>query len=102
MMIQALLRLQERHGYLPQEGLRELARDLRLPLHRLHEVASYYPLFRLQPPPRVQVQVCRDMSCHLRGAAQLAADLKNKLGDSGDTIVEGVSCLGRCDGAPAV
>lgn len=100
MILQALVRLQDRHGYLPEDDLRALARELRVPLHRVHEVASFYPMFRRQPPPRLHVQVCRDMSCHLRGAPNLKHALEERAG--ADAVVEGVSCLGRCDQAPAL
>ena len=103
MIVQELVAIQERCGYLPAEELRALSQRRSLPLHRIHEVASYYPLFKLQPPPTAQVQVCRDMSCHLRGSSRLrqglealATEIDPKL-----VVVEGVSCLGRCDSAPS-
>src|SRR5260370_24923145 len=76
MIVQELLRVQERCGWLPKEEMRGLAERLNVPLHRIHEVASFYPLYRLEPPPVVDVKVCRDMSCHLQGAAQLPANLQ--------------------------
>lgn len=104
MIIQELNEIQKRCGFLPTPELQALSQRLRVPLHRIHEVASFYPLFRLQPPRAVEVRVCRDMSCHLRGAASLRArlqDYANKLGP--DQIdVGGVSCLGQCDHAPAI
>src|SRR5262249_38332178 len=104
MIIQELIKVQERVGWLPQEELRALAQRLGVPLRRVHEVASFYPHYRLQPPPAVDVKVCRDMSCHLRGSPRLKANLQalaNELGPR-DICVEGVSCLGQCDYAPNV
>jgi NADH:ubiquinone oxidoreductase subunit F (NADH-binding)/NADH:ubiquinone oxidoreductase subunit E len=103
MIVQALREIQHRCGYLPQEELRQLSQRLKVPLHRLHEVASFFPHYRLKPGPRVEVLVCRDMACHLRGAPGLRKSLEalaNELGP--DVTVEGVSCLGQCDRAPAV
>src|SRR5437879_3636877 len=98
MIIQALNEIQDRVGYLPEVELRALAKRLRVPLHRLHEVASFYPRYRLQPPPPVRVEVCRDLACFLRGAAGLRTNLELLARDSGgDRIaVDGVSCLGQC------
>jgi formate dehydrogenase beta subunit len=104
MIIQELTHLQEQHGYLPDAELRALAKRLGVPLHRLHEVASFYPLYRLTPPPAVTVDVCRDMACHLQGAPRLRADLDAlavELG-GGQVCVRGVSCLGQCDRPVAV
>jgi NADH:ubiquinone oxidoreductase subunit F (NADH-binding) len=103
MLIQELNIIQEHHGYLPAEELRALAQRLTVPLHRLQELASFYPLYRLQPPPRVEVKVCRDMACHLRGADRLQENLRAfgcQLGT--DVVVGGVSCLGQCDAPVAV
>src|SRR5437016_1543775 len=104
MIIQELTQLQERHGYLPDPELRALAKRLNVPLHRIHEVASFYPLYRLTPPPAVTVHVCRDMACHLHGAPQLRAELEAlsvELG-GGQVNIQGVSCLGQCDRPVAV
>jgi NADH:ubiquinone oxidoreductase subunit F (NADH-binding)/NADH:ubiquinone oxidoreductase subunit E len=93
--------IQRQFGYLPAEQLRDLAKRIDVPLYRLHGVASFYPHFRLTPPPKADVCVCQDMSCHLRGADGLRAQLEANL-QGQDVAVRGVSCLGRCDQAPAV
>src|SRR5262245_43147647 len=104
MIVQELHHIQDRCGYLPEDELRALSRRLSVPLHRIHEVASYYPLYRLQPPATVEVRVCRDMSCHLRGAAGLRQKLEALAHEkgTGQLKVEGVSCLGQCDRPIAV
>jgi NADH:ubiquinone oxidoreductase subunit F (NADH-binding)/NADH:ubiquinone oxidoreductase subunit E len=102
-LVRELRQIQERCGYLPRPELETLSARLAVPLHRLHEVATFFPHFHLEPPPEVEVLVCRDQACHLRGAGQCARDLKAIAAEFGDgrVSVEGVSCLGRCDGAPA-
>src|SRR5437899_4864792 len=104
MIVEALLEIQDRCGYLPHEELHRLAERLREPLHRIHEVASFYPHYRLQPPPRVDVKVCRDMSCHLRGSPELRRRVEAVAQELGarEICVGGASCLGQCDSAPAV
>jgi NADH:ubiquinone oxidoreductase subunit F (NADH-binding)/NADH:ubiquinone oxidoreductase subunit E len=99
MIVQELLQVQERCGWLPKEEMRALADRLNVPLHRIHEVASFYPLYRLEPPPEVEIKVCRDMSCHLQGAAQLTENLQAYANDLDAKRVKvcGVSCLGQCD-----
>jgi NADH:ubiquinone oxidoreductase subunit F (NADH-binding)/NADH:ubiquinone oxidoreductase subunit E len=104
MIVQALHEIQERCHYLPEDELKSLSQRLSVPLHRIHEVASFFPHYRFTPPPAVEVHVCRDMACHLRGAARLQdrlESLANELG-SAEVHVSGVSCLGQCDRAPAV
>jgi NADH:ubiquinone oxidoreductase subunit F (NADH-binding)/NADH:ubiquinone oxidoreductase subunit E len=96
--------IQLRHGYLPIAELETLSKRTQTPLYQIHSVASFYPHFHLAPPPRVDVRVCADMACHLNGAAELRAELARRFSASppGDVQVRTVSCLGRCDLAPAV
>lgn len=103
MIVQELQKIQERCGWLPPEELSGLSSRLAVPLHRLHEVASYYPLYRLKPPPKVDIKVCRDMACHMSGASRLRAECEAVAAEypAGEVAVSGVSCLGRCDGAVA-
>jgi formate dehydrogenase beta subunit len=104
-IVQQLRAIQEVHGYLPIEQIVALSERLGEPLHRLHEVISFFPHFRLEPPPDVEVHVCRDQACHLGGAAQCLSMLRGvaaEFGGEARVSVDGVSCLGRCDGAPAV
>jgi len=99
-----LREIQRQFGYLPADQLKALAKKIDVPLHRLHGVASFYPHFHLTPPPKADVRVCQDMSCHLRGARVLRAGLEETFRQSADTDAKigGVSCLGRCNQAPAV
>jgi NADH:ubiquinone oxidoreductase subunit F (NADH-binding)/NADH:ubiquinone oxidoreductase subunit E len=104
LIFDGLREIQHRFGYLPAEELKDLAKQIDVPLYRLHGVASFYPHFRLTPPPKADVCVCQDMSCHLRGADGLRARLEERLQNlaGADVTIRGISCLGRCDQAPAV
>jgi NADH:ubiquinone oxidoreductase subunit F (NADH-binding)/NADH:ubiquinone oxidoreductase subunit E len=129
MLVQELYRIQNRLGWLPDHELRALAQRSRVPLYRLEEISSFFPHFRRQLPPAVEVKICRDMSCHLRGSNQLITNLQQRLGQKssvksaspasvssssplvGDSLgekdarqisVTGCSCLGRCDRAIAM
>src|SRR6185312_16940305 len=89
------------HGYLPEPALRALADRLDVPLFRLQAVASFYPHFFLKPPARAEVRVCGDMACHRRGGNQLREQLAARY-QGQDANIRHVSCLGRCDLAPAI
>jgi NADH:ubiquinone oxidoreductase subunit F (NADH-binding)/NADH:ubiquinone oxidoreductase subunit E len=104
MIIHDLHAIQEQHGYLPAESLQNLSRDSNVPLYRLYGLASFYPHFRLTPPPATQIRVCRDFSCHLRGASDLF-DIVRTAADASplDHVeVTPTSCLGQCEEAPAI
>src|SRR4051794_17977624 len=107
-VVPALHQIQHAHGYLKREELERLAKESGLPECKVQAVASFFPPFHLSPPPQIIVRVCRDMACHMAGAAdrlralgRLAQGLAG--GAGADRVrVEGASCLGRCDRAPAV
>ena len=103
-MVPELRSIQEKFGYLPAEQLELLATELGVPLSQIHGVASFYPHFHLTPPARIDVRVCSDMSCHLRGADELRRQLDRAFrGSNPQTLaIRDVSCLGRCDQAPAL
>jgi NADH:ubiquinone oxidoreductase subunit F (NADH-binding)/NADH:ubiquinone oxidoreductase subunit E len=96
--------IQQEFGYLPAEQLKRLAGKISVPLSQIHAVASFYPHFQLTPPPRADVRVCADMSCHLRRGGEVKTALEQAFrGSSADTVaIRDVSCLGRCDQAPAI
>ena len=100
-LVNELTLLQEREGWLSEAGLRELAERLRLPLHRLESVSTFFTHFRRTPPKPVQIDVCRDLSCALAGGSAARARLEAALAGRDDVEIREVSCLGRCDAAPA-
>src|SRR5205823_14863630 len=64
--------------------------------------ASFYPHFFLQPPSAVEVKVCGDICCHLRGAAELTATLQARYSRDPDLRLTTTSCLGQCERGPAL
>jgi NADH:ubiquinone oxidoreductase subunit F (NADH-binding)/NADH:ubiquinone oxidoreductase subunit E len=100
-IVRELTRLQARKGWLSQADLTALAAQLGVPLHRLESVSSFYTRFHRTPPQRVQVEICRDLSCSMAGGAAARARLQSALAGRDDVELCEISCPGRCDGAPA-
>jgi NADH:ubiquinone oxidoreductase subunit F (NADH-binding) len=100
-LIEELYALQEEHGYLRDEDLRALSKRTRVPLYEIEGVSTFYPHFRRTPPPRVHVAACRDFSCHLRDGGAAVKQLRKLCAKRDDVEFHEVSCLGRCDAAPA-
>ncbi|MEZ5120680.1 MAG: NAD(P)H-dependent oxidoreductase subunit E [Solirubrobacterales bacterium] len=100
-LIPALTAIQQRCGWLPREELVALSRDVRRPLYEISGIISFYPHFRTTPPKAVQLAVCHDLACWLHDADERIAEAKERYGDDVDVELVEVSCLGRCDIAPA-
>ncbi|WP_214365255.1 NAD(P)H-dependent oxidoreductase subunit E [Pseudonocardia sp. H11422] len=100
-LITALNVIQARLGWLPREELEELARDTRRPRYEIEGLISFYPHFRTTPPAKVALHVCHDLSCWLRSGDDRIAELRERYGEDADVELVEVSCLGRCDLAPA-
>ncbi len=100
-LIPALNLIQSRHGWLPREDLEQLSRDARRPLYEIQGLISFYPHFRTEPSAKVAVHVCHDLSCFLRGGDAQITELRERYHSDADVEVREVSCLGRCDVAPA-
>jgi formate dehydrogenase/NADH-quinone oxidoreductase subunit F len=100
-LIPALTAIQRRVGWLPREELVALSRDVRRPLYEIEGLISFYPHFRTSPPKSVQLAVCHDLTCWLHGADDRIREVKERYGDDVEIEIVEVSCLGRCDDAPA-
>ncbi len=96
-LIPDLHEIQREHGWLPREELVTLARERRRPLYEIEGLISFYPHFRTAPPAAAEVACCQDLSCWLRGSDERLEELR------ADPSIElrAVSCIGRCDMAPA-
>ncbi len=98
-LVPALQRIQEEFGFLKKEALEQFSDESGVPQYRLQAVASFFPHFQLSPPKKVVLRVCRDTTCHLAGSGAVLRELQSLVGEH--VAVEGVSCVGRCDRAPA-
>ncbi len=72
-------------------------------------VLTFYTMFNTKPVGRHHLQVCRTLSCALRGADDLKRCIERKTGlKPGQTGADGrftvseVECLGLCEEAPAI
>jgi bidirectional [NiFe] hydrogenase diaphorase subunit len=108
-LIEVLHQVQELYGFLPAEALGQVALELQLPLSRVYGVASFYHLFRLEAPTAHRCAVCLGTACFVKGGAELAARLEQRLGlrlddpaGNGLWALEHVSCLGACGQAPVL
>ena len=108
-VIPALYLVQEQQGYVSASAIRHVAEVLGCTPAEVDDVVTYYAMFFQRPDGKYVVQVCRTLSCALRGAERLTEELSRTLGVGvGETDPTGtftlmeMECLGACDRAPVV
>ena len=108
-VLSTLLALQDELGYIPKEGIEEVAGFTNSTVNDVWAVASFYPNFRFDPPCLHLVEICWGASCHLVGAmpvieAALGASGLEREGDTSDgrLTVRFNTCLGACSQAPVI
>ena len=108
-LIPLLQDIQAAYGYVPDETVQLVARELSIFPVEIYGVLTFYTQFYLTPRGKHTIRVCQGTACHVMGAKGLFDYLLNKLEvEEGETTkdglftVERVACLGCCGMAPAV
>lgn len=106
-VMRALMVAQEEKGYLTTELMDAIADYLDMPAIAVYEVATFYSMYEHKPIGRHLINVCTNISCQLRGSAEVVGYLENKLdvklgGTTKDKrfTLRSVECLGACVNAP--
>jgi len=108
-LIPVLQEAQSIYGYLPEEVLARISRELKIPLSRIYGVVTFYAQFYLTPRGRHTVRVCRGTACHVRGGKNVLKAVQQFLGiEESETTAdfkftfETVACLGACALSPVL
>jgi NADH:ubiquinone oxidoreductase subunit E len=108
-LIEVLQDVQEICGYIPQDAMKTVAKELGVPLMEVYRVVNFYKTFTLKPRGKNVFTICTGTACHVRGSDLLIDQVKGQLKvDPGDTTKDGlftvecVNCLGACALAPIV
>lgn len=107
LMLPLLWLAQEQEGWLVPGVFDVVATVSETSPMEVYQVATFYTMFHLSPVGKYHIQVCKTLSCQLRGQGAILSALKEKLGiDVGETTEDGrftlseVECLGSCGTAP--
>ncbi|MEN6585049.1 MAG: formate dehydrogenase subunit gamma [Sulfuricella sp.] len=93
--------IQHELGYVPEDAVPLIAKELNLSRAEVHGVITYYHHFRQTPPGKHVVRVCRAEACQANGGEALAAHAATRLRHD-DVTLEQVYCLGLCACGPAI
>src|SRR5918911_5084796 len=82
--------VQRERGYLDPPGVLYLANRLKLRVTDIWEVATFYSMIHTGPVGKYHIQICRTLSCKIRGAGQVTEHCSQKLGITpGETTADG-------------
>ena len=109
LVLPCLRRIQEDRGWIAEEDIDGLAAYIGVPRIQIEEALSFYTQYRRSPVGRWHLEVCRNVSCSMRGSERLLGHLCRKLGvKEGETTPDGrftlktAECLGSCGTAPVM
>ena len=108
-LIPLLQAIQKEYGYVPEESIELVAKELSILPVQIYEVLTFYDQFHLKPRGKHTIKVCQGTACHVMGGKEILGYISNKLGikegettDDGMFSLERVACLGCCGMAPVV
>jgi bidirectional [NiFe] hydrogenase diaphorase subunit len=108
-LIEVLHKVQETFGFLDDDVLNYVTRQMKLPLSMVYGVATFYHLFTLKPQGEHNCVVCLGTACYVKGGGQIIEQLekylKIKVGETTDDnklSLLTARCIGACGVAPAI
>ncbi len=99
----------ERHNYLTDEAMMEVARELDISAAEVYGTASFYTFLDTQVRGRYVIRVCKTITCSMKGKGDIIQTLEDMLkikvgettSDKMFSLIE-TNCIGWCHKAPAI
>ena len=103
LLIEYLHLIQDTYKHVSAEHMAALAKEMRLAMAEVYEVATFYHHFDVvkegdNAPAPLTVRVCDGITCEMMGAKALKQELLAKYGTGVRVIA--APCVGACDRAP--
>lgn len=108
-LIPVLHEIQDLYGYLPEEALQVVSRELGMSMAEIYGVATFYSFFSLEPKGEHVIRVCMGTACYIKGAQGVLDRLSQELNvpvqgttADGKFTLDATRCLGACGLAPVM
>jgi len=99
--------IQKREGFVSDEAVYLIAKELNIPPIWVEEVRSWYSMFTKEKEGKYVLEICNNISCSMLGSQEIIDYLCEKLGiELGETTADGMftiktaECLGSCGTGP--
>ena len=108
-LMSILHKAQEVYGYISQEAIETISRNLGIPTARIWGIVTFYHYFTLTPRGKYVISVCLGTACYVKGSKRVLDKVKDILSiDLNETTADGLFtieakyCLGCCGLAPVM
>lgn len=99
----------ERHNYLTDEVMVEVAKELDISAAEVYGTASFYTFLDTKERGKYVIRVCKTITCSMKGKAEIIQTLEDmlkiKVGETTSdklfSLIE-TNCIGWCHKAPAI
>lgn len=99
----------EKHNYLTDEAMVEVAKELDISAAEVYGTASFYTFLDTQERGKYVIRVCKTITCSMKGKIEILETLEDMLkikagettSDKQFTLLE-TNCIGWCHKAPAM
>ena len=99
----------EKHNYLTDEAMVEVARELDISAAEVYGTASFYTFLDTQVKGKYVIRVCKTITCSMKGKSDIIQTLEEMLkikvgettADNQFSLIE-TNCIGWCHKAPAI
>jgi NADH-quinone oxidoreductase subunit E len=99
----------QKHNYLTDEAMVEVAKELNLSAAEVYGTASFYTFLDTQVKGKYVIRVCKTITCSMKGKGDIIMTLEDMLKIKiGETTPDGqfslleTNCIGWCHKAPAI
>lgn len=108
-LIPILQGIVEKHNYLTDDAMVEVARQLDISAAEVYGTASFYTFLDTKPRGKYVIRICKTITCMMKGKNEILQTLEDmlkiKVGETTPdkmfTLLE-TNCIGWCHKAPAI
>lgn len=108
-LLPILQEIQLEMGYLSEEAITMVGKQLNLPTSKIFAVATFYDQFKFTPSAKYQIKLCNGTACHLQESESILHDIEKCLDIKGGQTtkdklfrIDVTPCVGACGQAPVM
>lgn len=101
--------VQNEFGYIPEDAIKTIAKELGMKKGEVYDAASFYSFFKFEPEGKHEVMICDCIVCHIKGSERIIERIEKEFGvKMGETTKDGkftfkvVEGLGHCESSPVM